>query len=293
MFKGFIISNNLGQIIENSSFKELTTIKIGGRIKYLYIPKNIEALQRAYKYINENNLKYFILGNGSNVLARDYDYDGIVILLNKLNSNIKYLDGYIEVNAFTSCNKLVNELCERNLGDLSYLAGIPGLIGGAIYNNCGSFGESISKNVIAVSYIDTNGIIQTIDNKSCAFGYRRSVFHYIEGIIIEVLLEVHEINTKEKIEKNIKNRKESQPISSKSMGSIFKNNPLIPSWKIIDALGLRGFQIGNAQVSQKHANFIINLGDAKSNDVMNLIELIETRARLELGIRLVREITIV
>jgi len=293
MFRDFVLKNDLGSVECNKSFKELTTIGIGGAIKYLYIPKDIEALRIAYKFINENNLKHFILGCGSNVLASDYYYDGIVILLSKIKGDIEYLESKIRVSAFVSCNRLVFELSKKCLGDLSYLVGIPGLVGGAIYNNCGSFGKTISMNVISVRYIDTYGEIQEIDNKECRFGYRKSIFHYIEGIILDAVICVIECETKDKIKRYMENRSRSQPINFKSMGSVFKNNPLIPAWQVIDALGLRGFQMGDAKISDKHTNFILNIGAAKASDVMNLIELIEARANLELGIKMVPEITII
>lgn len=293
-FKSFVLENNLGTVLENHSFKELTTIGCGGKIKYVYLPNDITSLCEAYRYIKSNNYKYAVLGNGSNILASDNDYNGIVILLKKLEYSYSILDNNtICVSAFYPTIKLAYDLANNELGDLSFLGGIPGLLGGAIYNNSGAYNDSISNHVIEVKYIDTAGNIKTISNLGCAFGYRKSIFHYIEGIIIECSLRVEKIITKEKLEKRRRKRQESQPLENKSMGSVFKNNPLIPSWKIIDALGLRGLRIGDASISAKHANFIINLGSAKSSDIISIIDLIETRSRLEFGINLSKEITII
>ena len=179
------------------------------------------------------------------------------------------------------------------IGDLSFLGGIPGLLGGAIFNNCGAYNQEISSNLIDISYINSNGLIVNISNKECGFGYRKSIFHYIDGIIISARFKIKRIDTKEILEKRRKERLLSQPLDTKNMGSIFKNNPLIPAWKIIDSLGLRGFRIGDAAVSSKHANFIINMGNASSLDVYNLIDLIKKRSENEFGIKLISEVSYV
>lgn len=290
IFKDYVLANNLGEIKEDLSFKEITTIGCGGHIKIAYYPYDIDTLSIAYKYICDNNLNYFIIGNGSNVLASDYEYDGIVIILKKLKYDLKIYDDYIDVSAFYPTIKLAYRLSELELGDLSYLGGIPGLLGGAIYNNGGAYNKNIGDDIINIKYINTNGEIVEIKRNECDFGYRKSIFHSIKGIIVEARFKIYKLDTKELLDKRKKQRALSQPLNNKSMGSIFKNNPLIPSWKVIDALHLRGFQIGDAAVSMKHTNFIINLGNAKSSDISRLIELIESRSRLEFGIVLEKEI---
>jgi len=292
-FNTFIEANDLGNVDNGVSFKSLTTIGTGGLIKHVYYPKNIDSLARAYKFIIDNNLKHLIIGNGSNILARDNFYDGIIICVKKMPSYLKINDDYIIASAFYPTIKLAYDLAEKRLGDLSFLGGIPGLLGGAIYNNSGAYNDNISNHILNVKYIDTAGKIIEINNEECAFGYRKSRFHFIEGIIIEAKLNISHIETMDILEKRRRARQMSQPLNTKNMGSIFKNNPLIPSWKIIDALNMRGFQIGNAIVSSKHTNFIINLGDATSSDILNIIELIEKRSKLEFGIDMIKEITIV
>ena len=291
-FLTYIVENDLGSVETKYTFKELTTIGCGGEIECVYFPKGIESLQKAYRYIKEHNLRYFILGNGSNVLAPDYFYSGIVICLKKMPYKYELENKTIRVSAFYPTISLAYDLASKNLGDLSFLGGIPGLLGGAIYNNSGAYKDNISNHVLEVKYIDTAGNIQCISNSMCAFGYRSSIFHYIEGIIIEATIRVESVDTKSILEKRKRQRQQTQPLEARSMGSVFKNNPLIPTWKIVDALHLRGFRIGDAAISAKHTNFIINIGNAKSRDILNLIELIETRSKLEFGIQLVSEITI-
>lgn len=292
-FYELVNNNDLGVIECGVSFKHLTTIGTGGLIKWVYYPKDIKSLAIAYRYIIDNNLKYFIIGNGSNILASDNYYNGIVICVKKMKYNIEINEDHIVVSAFYPTIKLAYDLANKELGDLSFLGGIPGLLGGAIYNNSGAYNDNIKNHIIEVKYIDTKGVIQIINNEECAFGYRNSRFHYIEGIIIEAKLRITKCETIEKLEKRKKARQMSQPLNSKNMGSVFRNNPLIPSWKIIDALNLRGFQAGDAVVSSKHSNFIINLGNATSSDVLNIIELIEKRSKLEFGIEMIKEITLV
>ncbi len=293
MFKKYVIDNNLGTIETGYSFKDLTTIGCGGIINILYTPNSIKSLQKAFLFINEFELDYFILGNGSNVLACLDKYDLIVINLRRFKYSYKINDNIINISAFYPTIKLAYDLAEEKLGDLSFLGGIPGLLGGAIYNNSGAFNDDISKHLIDVSYINSNGDIVTINKDKCFFSYRDSIFHHIKGIIIEANFKIENIDTIDILKKRIEKRRISQPFDVKSMGSIFKNNPLIPAWKVIDALGMRGFSINNACISYKHSNFIINTGNANGTDVYNLINIIKSRSELEFGIKLEYEITII
>lgn len=292
-FSQYVIEHNLGRIENNVSFKELTTIGCGGRIKVLYTPNSLDSLKMVFGYINEHEYPYFILGNGSNVLASDRDYDGIVLQLKKMEYSFEVKGDILECSAFYPTIKLAHELALLELGDLSFLGGIPGLLGGAIYNNSGAYLDEIKNHLLDVTYINSAGKLVTISKEECAFGYRKSIFHYIPGLIVSARLKLTKVKTLELLEKRAKERRLAQPLECKSMGSIFKNNPLISAWKVVDALGMRGFQMNDAAVSAKHANFIINLGNAKSNEILSLIHLIQKRAELELGIKLLCEITMV
>jgi UDP-N-acetylmuramate dehydrogenase len=288
-----VIDNKLGDVEYNKTFKELTTINCGGDIKWLYYPNSIVSLRKCYKYIIENNIKYFIIGNGSNTLSIIPYFDGVVISLKKMVRTLEFHEDYIEVSSNYNTISLAYELSKLKLGDLSFLGGIPGEVGGAIYNNSGSYNDNIANHLISLKYINTNGDIVEIKNSMCAFSYRHSIFHHIEGIIISAKFYIENIETEELLEVRKKKRIETQPLDERNMGSIFKNNQLIESYKIIDLLKMRGYQINDAMVSEKHANFIINRNNATGKDVLHLIELIQKRALLELGINLEYEITLV
>lgn len=292
-FITYIVDNKLGDIVYNMSFKDLTTIGCGGSIKWLYYPNSIPSLCMAYKYIYYNQIKHFIIGNGSNILSITSYFDGVVISLKNIEKILEINEDYIEVSSNYMTNKLAYDLSKLKLGDLSFLGGIPGQLGGAVYNNSGAYNDNISNHLITVKYIDTSGNIQEIKNSMCAFSYRHSIFHHIEGIIVSAKFRIQEKDTEEILIKRWEKRCETQPIQEKSMGSIFKNNSLIESYKIVDILNMRGYNINDAYVSHKHANFIINKGKANGRDVLNLIELIQKRALLELGIKLDYEITLV
>lgn len=290
-FAEIVIKEEWGTIETNISFKNLTTIGCGGSIDWVFSPSSVESLAKAYQWIMEHNIRYFVIGNGSNVLASDDDFHGVVICLNKMPYQYKVKDNILDCSAFYPTTKLAYDLAKDGYGDLSFYGGIPGLLGGAIYNNSGAFNSQTKDRLIDVTYINTAGKKITLTNEECAFQYRKSIFHSIKGIIISARFKVDHIQTLELLNKRNALRKLTQPLECKSMGSIFKNNKLIQAWKVVDALGMRGFRIADAAVSAKHANFIINLGNAKTKDIESLIELIKRRAFLEFGITLQCEIT--
>lgn len=292
-FNNYVLEHDLGIVEINRSFRELTTIGCGGRIDYLYWPKDIDALAKAYAYIHEKGIKYFIIGNGSNVLASDEDFHGIVICLKKLEYGYEIKDDIMTCSAFYPTMKLAYDLAKEEWGDLSYLGGIPGLVGGAVYNNSGAYQKEIKDDLIDITYINTAGSFVSITAEQCHFAYRKSIFHYITGIIVSARFRVKKMKTLPLLLERQRTRKLSQPLECKSLGSIFKNNSLISAWKVIDALGMRGYHIGDAAISVKHANFIINTGHAQTRNIIELIHLIQRRAELEFGIQLVCEISAV
>ena len=170
--------NLYGEVLENVSLKDYNTYKIGGKTRYLVKPYNIDSLKELLIYIKNNNLKYIIIGNGSNIILPDSDYDGVIILLSKLNE-IKINENTVNAFCGVSLTYFVNELVKNNLGGLESLSGIPGTLGGAIVNNAGCYGQTISDKLNSVTYLE-NGEIKTINKEECNFSYRDSIFNCIK-----------------------------------------------------------------------------------------------------------------
>lgn len=289
----FIQENQLGEISKTMSFKNITSIGCGGKIKTAYFPKDIASLCKVIKKCNENQMPYLIVGNGTNILALDKEYEELVIILNKLPYDYKVEDGKIVCSAFYPSPKIAQELCNKQIKTLAFLAGVPGLIGGAVKQNSGAYKEEISDYILSVKVIDEKGEIKEYQAEDLKYAYRKSIFHENREIIIEASFKVeYDENIKNQNEIRKLKRKESQPLNTKNMGSIFKNPGLCFAWEVIDKLGLRGYRINDAAVSMKHANFIINLNHAKSQDVLDLIELIKKNSYYQFGLLLETEINI-
>lgn len=289
----YLMENFDGIVEFKKSFKTLTTIGCGGLIDYFVRPRNVLSLQKLFKDLNENNIRYFIIGNGSNTLAHDEDFKGVVISLKDIDKYFDITEDILTVSANYSTISLAYSLALLNKGDLSYLGGVPGTVGGAIYNNSGAYNKSIKNDLVSIRYVNTFGEVISLDADKLDLSYRHSIFHYINGVIIEAKFRVIEFPTKALLLDRKKRRYDTQPLNERSMGSIFKNPKHISAYMLVDKLGLRGYSIGDAKVSNKHANFIINVCKAKTNDIIRLIEIIKRKSNSEIGIELESEITIV
>lgn len=268
---------NYGELLENESLKKYNTYKIGGKAKYLIKPYNISSLKKFLQYLNNKKIKYLLLGKGSNVILPDENYNGVVILLDKLNK-IEIKDNLVSVEAGTILNDLINKCINNNLGGLENLYGIPGTVGGAIVGNAGCNKSEISDNLIEITYLK-NGNIITKNKKDCLFEYRKSEFKNKDDIIILSAKFLLEYKDKEDMKQTIKNniikRKENQPLEYPNAGSVFKNPINNSAGKLIDKAGLKNYNVGGAFISDKHANFIINKNCATSKDILNLIEYVK------------------
>ncbi len=293
-FIKYVIENDYGEVLSNASFKSLSTIGCGGEIKYLYFPKNVESLCKVFQFLNYFNMKFFVIGNGSNILPKSDFFDGVVITIKSLEKYIRVYDDHVICSANIQASNLANKLAELNVGDLSFLGGIPGNIGGCINQNSGAYGDEIKNHIIEVKYIDAEGNIKIIKNEELNFSYRYSIFKEIKGIIIEAKFKIEKnVETKSVLQKRLLSRKTSQPLEYKNMGSVFKNPEGLKAWEVIDKLDLRGYKINDAAVSEKHTNFLINLDSAKAEDFIDMINLIKDKAKKEMNVILEQEIIIV
>lgn len=288
----------LSRIKKNILLKNYTTFKIGGSVKYFFEVESKEDLILAIKLAKKLKLPFFILGGGSNLLVADERYNGLVIKMKNTKCKMRNekLKCKIFVEAGYSLAKLVRDSIYKNLTGLEWAAGIPGTIGGAIKGNAGAFGSSMADIVKTVEVLDSKNLKTKIfKNKDCKFGYRDSIFKKNKTLIIlSTKLQLERGNKKE-IEKKIKEylnyRKKTQPLDLPSAGSIFKNPPGKSAGELIEKCGLKGKKIGNAQISEKHANFIVNLGGAKAKDVLKLINLAKKKVKERFSIELEEELT--
>lgn len=276
--------------MKNVNLKKYNTYKLNCIAKEFYIPKNLNELIEILKYIKQNNLKYKIIGGGSNLIFETETYDGVIIKLDNFNK-IEINNDEVLVGSGYNVVKLVLTLANNNVGGLEFISGLPGTIGGAIYNNAGAYGNEIGNIVKELKVINPKLEIETI--KNYPFGYRTSFFKENNNyIILEAKLKV-EKKDKQEILKIINERKQkrikSQPLNYPSAGSVFRNPEGNYAGKLIEDIGLKGKSIGGAQISEKHANFIINTGNATGKDIVNLIEKVKKEIKEKYNIDLILE----
>lgn len=275
---------NLEKIIpkENIKQKEMmknhTSFKIGGPAEIFVKITKLEELKNLLKYCKENNEKLTIIGNGSNLLISDEGIKGIVAKIEMKGIQITQIDkeNYeIKLESGVVLGFFAQKLLKEEIQGFEELSGIPGTIGGAIVMNAGAHGKEIKDIVLDVTAIDYEGNMHTFTNEKCQFSYRHSKFSEKKYIILEarILLKKGNIKEiKEKMNEYAKYRKEKQPIEYPSAGSTFKRGEDFITAKLIDEAGLKGYLVGGAQISEKHAGFIINTGNATSQDVLDLVK---------------------
>jgi UDP-N-acetylmuramate dehydrogenase len=271
--------------------KKYNTFKIGGKAKFFAEPKSIAEIKELFLFCRKNNEKFFILGNGSNVLFGDDGFDGLVIKIGKHFASGK------------SLHALIQSAVEQGLGGIEKLDGIPGTVGGAIFMNAGAHGQQISDCIKSVISVTIYGEIVTRTNEDCKFSYRSSVFKMLDEIILSAEFDFIPMS-KEIINKNRKEvlawRREKQPLKYPNAGSVFKNptenlslaTSRLSAGYLIDSCGLKGYKVGDAQVSELHANFIVNRGKATAEDVKALIKKIIQSVKETHGVDLETEIMV-
>jgi UDP-N-acetylmuramate dehydrogenase len=266
-----------------------TTFKIGGPADLFYEAKTSEEIIKAVKLAKRLKIPYFILGEGSNLLVSDQGFKGLVIKIQTLEFKLR--NSNIIADSGVRLKTLVEEAAKAGLSGLEFAAGIPGTLGGAIRGNAGAWQQNIGDKVLRVRVLAKNGKIRWLSQKDCQFKYRQSRFKKTGEVILAIELQL-EKGTKEeilkKIKKNLKNRK-NQPKET-SAGCIFVNPKPLSAGKMIEECGLKAKRVGGAQISTQHANFIVNLGEAKAKDVLQLIKLAKTKVQKKFGVRLEKEI---
>ena len=287
--------------IENVRYNELmskhTSFKIGGPADILALVDSSEKLKEVINICKKNNFKITIIGNGSNLLVSDEGIRGVVIKYTANNIEIDESTGNVVCSGGALNAVLAQKLLEACLSGFEFASGIPGTLAGAVCMNAGAFGSEMQMIVSYVKYIDiSSNEIKTINNENINFSYRDSIFKNDNFIIIEVGMHFNK-DIKENIEAKMKEYKEkrisTQPIENSSAGSTFKRGEDFISAKLIDEAGLKGYTIGGAQVSTKHAGFIINTGNAKAKDVIELINYVKKVVYEKFGKNLETEVRII
>jgi UDP-N-acetylmuramate dehydrogenase len=277
-----------GQVLRNVSMKRYTSMRVGGKVSYLIYPEDQSDLAQTVTAAREHGIAYRFLGNGSNVIVSDQGFDGVVIRTSKIARFQHDKDSQgarVRVGGGAPLKRLIKECATKGLSGIEKLFGIPGTVGGAIKMNAGSFGCAISDHLTEIAFIDGDGIPQIAGRDDLKLGYRTSGLGATDCVTSAELL------LKDKDREAIKadmefvwgERLSKHPMEWPSAGSVFKNRSGHPAWKAIDAAGLRGFRIGDACISSKHPNFIINMGHASALDVKSLIEKVKKEVYETIG----------
>jgi len=284
-----------GRVLFDAPMKQFTSMKVGGPADSLLLPKDVGELRKVVRYARRKRIPFLILGKGTNLIVRDKGVRGWVISLSQGMKKI-HVDGeVVEAEAGLLLRRLVQFSIQKGLTGLEPFFGIPGTVGGGLAMNAGAWGAELKDVLLSMTLMKEDGEIVERPRSKLRFSYRGLVIP-TSWIILKGRLQLKK-GKKEEILERVKSysemRRKRQPLDYASAGSIFKNPKEGPAGKWIEEVGLKGFRIGQAMISERHANFIINLGKAKAEEVIRLIEVIETKVYQENGISLEREVKVV
>ncbi|MBQ8857658.1 MAG: UDP-N-acetylmuramate dehydrogenase [Lachnospiraceae bacterium] len=281
------------KVLVNEPMASHTTFRIGGPADYFVMPETIEELAAVLKLCKEEAVPYFILGNGSNLLVGDKGFRGVVIQLYKNFDGIQIEGTKVTAKAGAMLIRVAKEAGKAGLTGLEFASGIPGTIGGAMVMNAGAYGGEMKDVVTAVTVLTKDGDIKTLSGEDMNFRYRGSVVEDEGHIVLEAVMELQEGNLEEiqaRIDELSVQRRTKQPIEYPSAGSTFKRPEGYFAGKLIQDAGLRGYQVGGAQVSEKHCGFVINVGGATAADVMQLMQDVSDKVNEQFGVILEPEV---
>ena len=280
---------DIGKVVTNAYMKDYTTYKVGGKVICIVYPDTYEGLITLIEYLRTNNVRYKVIGNGSNVIFNDRGYDGVIIKLDNFNQ-LKINNNKITVGAGYMLNKLAIRVSRLGLTGMEFATGIPGSVGGAIYMNAGAYKSDMGYIVTSVKVLTPNLEIKTLYNKDLDFHYRTSFLQKNKDYIcLEVniaLIKGDSNQIMELINERKKRRLETQPLEYPSAGSVFRNPENDFAGRLIEEIGYKGKSIGGAMVSNKHANFIINNGNATGEEIKQLINEIKDKVKEKYNIEL-------
>lgn len=288
---------NRSDILKNEPMSKHTSFKIGGNAEYFIKIRTVQNLKKVLMYANKNNIPITIVGNGTNLLVKEGGIKGFVLKLELNDFKIKRNanDILITVESGMSLAALSSIALREEITGLEFLSGIPGTIGGALRMNAGAYGSEMKDIVVKTRAMTYDGKIKNFSLEEQKFSYRNSVFSNDEFIILETTVKLQK-GKKEEIEEKIQEystaRKASQPYEYPNAGSTFKRKEGFITAKLIDECGLKGYSVGEAEVSRKHAGFIINKGNATAEDVLELVNIVKTRVKEKFNVDIELEILV-
>lgn len=290
MIKDFLSKH--GDYRDDKYFKDLTTIKMGGKIAHYIEPYNIQDLKEIISFAKNNGISFKVLGNGSNIIAGSGEYDGIVVLLKHFD-NYEITNDEVYVESGILAPYLASVLAKAGLSGFEFASGIPGTIGGLVYMNAGAYKKAIGDIIEEVQVLKDDEII-TLKKSDLKLAYRYSVFQeHPHWIVLSCKLKLTYANSediKALMQERLERRKSTQPLDMPSAGSCFRNPEGIFAWKLIDELGYRGYKKNGIEVSSKHSNFIVNIGDGKAEDYLSTVYEIQDKVMNKYNIKLIMEV---
>ncbi len=288
---------DVGEMIEDEPMYKHTTYKVGGPARIYLKVKDVDSLIKTIKYCGKHRVKYLVIGRGSNLLFSDREYEGLIISLNECFNEIKVNGSTMIAQAGVPMISLSYQAAKIGLSGFEFMGGIPGSIGGGIYMNAGAYKYDLASVVKTVTLLNEKHEVVTFNNEQMDFSYRHSICQDNRKLIVlEVTFELTAKSPDEikaVLDKRKERRMSSQPWNMPSAGSVFRNPQDKPAWQYIDECGLRGYEIGGAQVSPKHSNFIVNNGYASAEDIYDLIMLVQEKVNEKFGVKLRREVGLI
>lgn len=281
-----------GTYSNDKQFKDLTTIKMGGKIKHFVVPETIEDLTLIISFLKENSIPFKVIGNGSNLVCGSNEYNGVVISLKNFNSYEIHNDE-LTVDAGVMIPSLAYTLAKQGYSGLEFASGIPGTLGGLVYMNAGAYKVSMSDIVDRVLVLKDNEAVW-FNNEKMEFSYRKSILQdHPRWVVLKAVLKLSKKNPEEinqVMYDRLERRKSTQPLDMPSAGSTFRNPDTIGAWKLIDEIGFRGKTRNGVAVSSKHSNFLVNEGNGKAEDYLSLVYEIQKIVKEKYDIKLVMEV---
>ena len=284
-------------VVKDAPMKKYTSFRCGGNASVLVIPDSVETLKKTINFCNLNSVKPLIIGNGSNLLVTDNGINGVVIKIGSDISKIELLDETtIRCEAGASLKSLCMFALENSLSGLEFAYGIPGTLGGAVYMNAGAYGGEMKDVLVSTTHIDSNGEFGELTQENLELVYRGSAYTDNDYTIVSAVMKLKKADKKdikEAMDDKLQKRKDKQPLEYGSAGSTFKRPTGYFAGALIEQSGLKGYTVGGAQVSEKHAGFVINKDNATATDVINLIRDVQKIVYEKHGVMLETEVKII